>query len=334
MPTRRGAIASVLALAIAASMVSCSKAPQSSRTAAKEVTIAEYGSLLIYLPLYIAQDKGYFDQQSVHVKFVDSGGDDKTFAALVSGSAQFGVADPTFTAIAREKGQRAVVVGSIVAGAPYWGVTWDNSIRPANSPAGLRNLRIATYESPSTNYALMSETLKDHAAEVGSATIVQGSYGSLLAMLKANRADVAMELEPAVSTAVRDGAHIVYSYPQMYGPFMLTGIYVTEDYRDRNSSTVQGVVTALEMAMRYAHADPEGAIDVATRKFPDVDPKVIRTAVMRMITSSTLPAHVSMDPKGWANTVNVRVDLGDLKDRAGADRALDPSFASVAVAAK
>jgi NitT/TauT family transport system substrate-binding protein len=118
MPTRRGAIASVLALAIAASMVSCSKAPQSSRTAAKEVTIAEYGSLLIYLPLYIAQDKGYFDQQSVHVKFVDSGGDDKTFAALVSGSAQFGVADPTFTAIAREKGQRAVVVGKFARRSP------------------------------------------------------------------------------------------------------------------------------------------------------------------------------------------------------------------------
>ena len=41
-------------------------------------------------------------------------------------------------------------------------------------------------------------------AEVGSATIVQGAYGgALFAMLKAKRADVAMELEPAVSIAVK-----------------------------------------------------------------------------------------------------------------------------------
>lgn len=330
---RRHAIASLFVLALASAVGGCKPEPPAA-SALTEVTISQYGDLLIYLPLYIAQDKKYFEQQGVHVRIVNGGGDDKTFAALASGSAQFGVSDPTFTAIAREKGQRAVVVGTVVAGATYWGVTWDNNIKPADSPAGLRDLRIATYEAPSTNYALMAKTMQDHRAEVGNARIVQGSYGGLLAMVKAGRADVAMELEPAVSSAVKDGAHVVYSYPEMYGPFMLTGIYVMEDYRDRNRATTQGVVTALEMAMRYAHANPEAAIAIASRKFPDVEPQVIRTAVMRMITASTLPRHVAMDPQGWANTVNVRVGLGDLKDRAGADAALDPSFAAMAVAAK
>jgi NitT/TauT family transport system substrate-binding protein len=333
--SRRTAVAWTLAAAIAAAVGGCSQSPpQSHSSPTRDVTIAEYGSLLIYLPLYIADDQHFFEQQGVHVRFVDSGGDDKTYAAVASGSAQFGVADPTFVAIARQRGQRAVVVGSIVSGAPYWGVTWKSTITPASTPAGLRNLRIATYESPSTNYALMAETLKDHASETGGATIVQGSYGSLLAMLKADRADVAMELEPAVSTAVRDGAHIVYSYPEMYGPFMLTGIYVTEGYRDQNRSTVQGVVTAINMAMRYAHANPEGAIAVAIRKFPDVDPKVVRAAVLRMIGSSTLPAQVTMDPQGWANTVKVREGLGDLTDPAAANSALDPTFATASASAK
>ncbi len=329
---RRRAIASLFVLALASAVGGCSN-PQPS-VGSKDITISQYGDLLIYLPLYIAQDKKYFEQQGLHVRIVNGGGDDKTFAALASGSAQFGVSDPTFTAIAREKGQRAVVVGTVVAGATYWGVTWNNNIKPAASPAGLRDLRIATYEAPSTNYALMAKTLQEHRAEVGNATIVQGSYGGLLAMVKAGRADVAMELEPAVSSAVKEGAHVVYSYPEMYGPFMLTGVYVMENYRDRNRATTQGVVTALEMAMRYAHANPEGAIDVARRKFPDVDAQVIRTAVMRMINASTLPEHVTMDPQGWANTVNVRAGLGELKDRAGASSALDPSFAAAAVATK
>jgi NitT/TauT family transport system substrate-binding protein len=293
-----------------------------------EVTICQYGDLLIYLPLYIAQDQKFFEQEGLKVKFINGGGDDKTFAALAGGSAQFGVSDPTFTAIAREKGQRAVVIGTVVAGATYWGVTWNDSIKPTTTVSGLKDLRIATYEAPSTNYALMAKSIKEHKAEMGTASIVQGSYGGLLAMLKAGKADVAMELEPAASTAVKEGAHIVFSYPEMYGPFMLTGLYVLENYRDQNRDAVQGVVNALELATRYAHANPTGAIDVARRKFPEVDPQVVRSAVERMINAETLPPHVTMDPKGWENTINVRVELGDLKDRVAADRTLDPSFAA------
>jgi len=115
---------------------------------------------------------------------------------------------------------------------------------------------------------------------------------------------------------------------------MLTGIYEMEGYRDANRGTSQAVVTALEMAMRFAHANPAGAIEVARKKFPDVDPQVIRTAVTRMINESTLPSHVTMDARGWSNAVNVRVALGDLKNRSAADRTLDPSFAATAQAVR
>jgi NitT/TauT family transport system substrate-binding protein len=320
----------VLAL-FSTSLISCDSKTSPPHTL-KDVTIAQYGDLLIYLPLYIAQDQRYFEKEGVRASFISGGGDDKTFAALAAGSAQFGVSDPTFTAIAREKGSKAVVVGTVVAGATYWGVTWNKDISYAKTPIGLKNLRIATYEAPSTNYALMAKSLKDFRGQVGSARIVQGSYGNLLSMVKAGRADVAMELEPAASTAVKGGAHIVYSYPEMYGPFMLTGVYVMESYRDRDPAAVQGVVNALERAMRFAHANPGGAVAIAQRKFPEVDPQVIDAAVKRMIGSNTLPAHVTMDPAGWNKTVNVRVELGDLKDRAAADRALDDRFARRALA--
>jgi NitT/TauT family transport system substrate-binding protein len=299
--------------------------------ALKDITICQYGDLLIYLPLYIAADQGYFEQEGLRVKYINGGGDDKTFAAVASGAAQFGVSDPTFTAIAREKGQPAVVVGTVVAGATYWGVTWKDDIKPTKSVEGLKNLRIATYEQPSTNYSLMAKSLKENASAVGDARIVQGSYGSLLAMLKADQADVAMELEPVASTAVKQGAHIVFSYPEMYGPFMLTGIYTLESYRNANPQVVQGVVNALERAMRYAHANKDGAIQIARRKFPDVDPDVVASAVQRMIDESTLPQHVTMDPAGWQTTVKVRVELGDLKDARAADTTLDNTFSRKAV---
>jgi NitT/TauT family transport system substrate-binding protein len=219
----------------------------------------------------------------------------------------------------------------VVAGATYWGVTWNAKIAPTKSAAGLKDLRIATYEAPSTNYSLMAKTLKDEASAVGRARIVQGAYGTLLAMLKADQADVAMELEPVASTAVKEGAHIVYSYPEMYGPFMLTGLYVLESYRDQNRATVQAAVNALERATRFAHGDVSGAVEVARKKFPEIDPEVAQTAVARMVHDNTLPKDVTLDPAGWENTIQVRLDLGDLKSRAAADATLDASFSQAAV---
>ena len=53
---------------------------------------------------------------------------DKTWAAVLSGSAEFGVADPTFVAISAERGQNGVVVASLVNGVPCWGITVRDDI--------------------------------------------------------------------------------------------------------------------------------------------------------------------------------------------------------------
>ncbi len=327
MRTRTTAILGVLSLVLFLAGVSIWR----NRTAdnpqrLENITICQYGDLLIYLPLYIAADQKFFEKEGVQITFINGGGDDKTFAAVSSGSAQFGVSDPTFTAIAKEKGRAGVVVGSIVAGAPYYGVTWNKKVEKVKTASELHGLRIATYEAPSTNYALMARSLKGNE----DTKIVQGAYGSLLAMLKADQADIAMELEPGASTAVREGAEIVFSYPEAFGAFMLTGIYVLEEYRDRHPRQVQKVINALERAMRFAHESPSEAVAVARRKFPEVDPEVVRIAVERMISDKALPEHVTINRSGWANTVQLRFELGELKDPVAANQALDESFAQAA----
>jgi len=264
------------------------------------------------------------------VSLINGGGDDKTFAAVASGQAQFGVADPTFAAIAREKGQPGLVLATVVNGATFWGITKKAEISKITTPEQLKNLRIATYQSPSTNYTLMAETLKKNESVVGNAKIVQGAFGTLLAMLDADTADVAMELEPTVSIAQKQGAHVVYSYPEMYGPFMLTGLYTTEDFRKKNPEICQKAVNALERAMQYAHDDPEGTIAVARKVFADLDPDVVENAVHRMLEEKTIPQHARISPDAWKNAIAVRLDVGDLKSQKVGDETIDSSFADKA----
>jgi NitT/TauT family transport system substrate-binding protein len=329
--TLRVVVIAVVALALVGAGVWWAMSVSPVKPQEERVTICQYGKVFIYMPLYVAEEKGYFRDEGLDVSLINGGGDDKTFAVVSSGQAQFGVADPTFTAIAREKGQPAAVIGTIVNGATFWGVTRKPGVPVVRTPADLRDLRIATYTAPSTNYTLMSRTLAEHQNEVGQAKVVQGAFGTLLAMLDADQADVAMELEPTVSQAVKGGARVVYSYPEKYGVFLFTGIYATDEYRAAHPEVCRKVVAALQRAMRYCHEDPAGATAVAQKVFPDVDPEVVAQAMQRLLTEKAIPEGVGIDPKAWANAVDLRIRVGDLKDRAAADAAIDPTFAAEAM---
>jgi hypothetical protein len=170
-----------------------------------------------------AQHVGTVGEQLSHGHKVSTGGDEKTFTAVVTGNAQFGVSDPTFTAIARERGQGGKVVAGIVRGVPFWVVAFDPSIKNFDNPEAFKGKRVATYTAPSTSYAVMKKVLQNNGHPV-EAKIVQGAFGTLLAMLKARHADMALDIEPIVSIATAEGARVVYSPAGKLGDFAFTGL--------------------------------------------------------------------------------------------------------------
>lgn len=322
------AVSATIATAL---LAGCSKSePPQAAAQPEKITIAQFGHVFLYLPLYVAKDKGYFADEGLDVNLVSTGGDDKTFAAVASGSAQYGVADPVFTEIAREQGKGGKVVALLVNGVPFWGVTFRKDLKEINSPSDFAGLRIATYPSPSTNYAVMAETLQSTTPPV-KATIVQGAFGTLLALLKSGQADVAMELEPVTSIAVSEGGKVVYSDARKYGDFAFTGITVTDEYLAKHPKQVQAVVDAVAKAVKYVRADPEGALAVAKTEFSDVPEPVLRSALKRIVDENVVPQSVVLGEDAWNKSVTLRYKLGEVKETAGTyAKDVDPSFAQQA----
>jgi len=291
------------------------KAPTqtSESTPLKKVTVAQFGHIFVYMPLYVAKQKGFFADEGLDVKFVNTGGDEKTFAALVSHSAQFGVSDPIFTAIARQRGQGGKVVASIVNGVPLWGVT-KKDIPKITDPAMFSGLRIATYPAPSTTYTLMKDAIERGAKKkTPPGKIVQGAFGTLLAMLESDAADIAVVIEPAVSIAVSKGMKVVYSLPEVYGDFAFTGLMVTDEYHGKHPEMIQRMVNALVQAARYIREDIEGATEIAAKEFPQLSKQVCKNALERMVTSNTVPKTLKLSKEAWDKAVELRVRAGDLK---------------------
>lgn len=297
--------------------------------AAVPVTIAQYGHVFLYMPLYVAMRKGFFKKNGLEVTLVSTGGDEKTFTAVATGNAQFGVSDPTFVAIAREHGQRGKVVAAVVRGVPFWVVSLKKDIGQFSKPEQFNNYRCAAYTAPSTCYAVMKKILADGKAD--KARIIQGAFGTLPALLKSDQADMALEIEPTVSIVVNDGGHVVYSPKDVLGDFAFTGLEVSEQYAQEHPDQIKSCVEALREAMQYIHEDFDGAVEVAKEEFPDVKPDVVKEALSRLRESETIPNSPILPESAWNSAIALRKDLGDLKSEGSFSENVDMSFVDAAI---
>jgi NitT/TauT family transport system substrate-binding protein len=320
-------------------VVGCGQAPENQGAPTNQnaqqskttpITIAQFGHVFLYMPLYVAVDQGFFKDEGLDVKLVSTGGDEKTFTAVSAGNAQFGVSDPVFAAIARERGQGGKVVAQIVGGTPFWIVTYKANIKPIVDPSQLAGLKIAAYTAPSTCYAVTKQLLQNGGKPV-KAQIVQGAFGSLQAMLKSDQADAAMEIEPVVSTAVAAGGHIIYSPAAQQKTFAFTGLTVSDQYCQEHPEVIQHAVNAIVKAMNYIQTDSKGTFDVAKKEFPETDDKIIVAALKRMTQGGTTPKTPLLAKNAWANAIALRKELGDIKGNGAYEENVDMSFVGKAL---
>ncbi|MBM2814405.1 MAG: hypothetical protein HW421_1167 [Ignavibacteria bacterium] len=315
--------------------VGCYKNSDQKDNKNEKITICQWGQALIYLPLYVANEKGFFKDEGLDVNITSGNNSDlDTWLAVQSGSAQFAISDPTMIAIQREKGgPKGVLLGDIVQRVAFWAVSLDTNLKEITSPKNFKGQSIACFKFPNTAHALALRTFQLGNLQVGTdVKMVEVDYSAVLAQLKRGDATLAMLLEPAASNSVvHGGAKIVYSYPEAWGEFAFTGLTATSKYVKEHPEIVQKVLNALERAMIFIRKDPNGAIKVGNIIFPDLDTSVIKLAVERMINSKTIPENITPSKEGWIKAIDVCIEVGKLKDKKNTSELIDDSFAKKSV---
>jgi|GEM_PF-139429 len=295
-----------------------------------KIKVAHWGheKILIYAPLYVAMDGGYFAKEGLDVELVYSGNDDQVFATVISGAAQFGVGDPAFTAISREKGGEGKVIAALVGRVANWAVTKNPNIPPFTDPQKLDGMRITSFPSPSTTFTILSGLQKD--LNLSKMEIKQLAFGTEQAALERNEADLAIMLEPNASVAESQGFRVVWSLAKYYGGFALTGVTATDSFIKKDPETVQRFVNGLQAALTFCATSPEAAAKSLEKNFPTLQPEIVRAAMKRMVDDETIPRSAVIDKEAWLKTLQLRNLVGDLKSIDIADACLDSTFAEAA----
>lgn len=257
------AIATGLAAAVLAAGTAFAQAPEK-----KDVKLGVGGkALLYYLPLTIAERKGFFKEQGLDVEISDFAGGAKSLQALVGGSVDVvtGAYEHTIRMQSKEQDIRAVLELGRFPGIAV-GIRKDKAAA-YKSPKDLKGMKIGvTAPGSSTNMLVNFLLAKEGLTPQDASFIGVGSAASAVAAIRKGELDAISHLEPVLSMLEQSGdIKIVVDTRTEEGTRALFGgsnpaavLYLKKDFMDRYPNTTQALTNGLYKALQWIKtASPE-----------------------------------------------------------------------------
>jgi NitT/TauT family transport system substrate-binding protein len=239
-------------------------APRLARAQALEkpkLTLAVGGkNLLYYLPLTIAEQRGYFKAEGLDVNIVDFAGGARALQALVGGSADVVSGAFEHTVNMQAKGQRLrafVLQGrapQIVLGVN------PKTMAGYKTVADLKGKKIGVTAPGSSTNVMVNFILAKAGLKPSDVSIIGvGAGPGAVAAMRAGQIDALSNLDPVVTLLQRSGdlkivsdTRIVAEAERVFGGPMPAGcLYAQQSFIDKHPATVQALTNALVRADKW-----------------------------------------------------------------------------------
>ncbi len=313
MSTTRRLFGAALAAVTALSLASCSS--QSRDDEGSQVRINQAFQSLLYLPLYVAIDKGFFEEQGVDVALTTGGGGQNSWSSVLGGTDDFSIHDPVFGPISHENDGPGLAVASIQNAPAVW-VVGNEDVSLQNDVRGFEGSTVVTMPEPDSTWAFFNYLMRENSLDPNAVTITEASVGNELGPFLSGRADYALATEPQVSQVEAQGKHAVFSFSDIEGwyPFAFSSLMTTERYVAENPEATQAVVNAFQQASTFIYTNTDEAIAVAQNYFPDLEGEVVATAVRRELDARAYPESVEITEQAWENNMRIAEFVGSIKE--------------------
>lgn len=274
----------------------------------KKVTLSQAFQSMLYLPLYVAIDEGFFTEQGLDLTKETAGAPTVALSAVISGSAQFSIHGPEWTAIAASKGAPVDIIANVVNGAAVWIATAPDF--KFDSIKDVKGQKVVTGLMPTTSTSLFMKLLKENGMDAKSdVEMIQVAIGSEPGPFVAKQADIAVMYEPGLDQAVAKGMKVVLGFPKFYGAYAFSAVTARNDV---DPDTAQRVVNGMEMAMRFMTKNEARTAEIAKKEFANLDPAVVEAAVKRMLVDGVYPPSVDITADALKVSMDTQIALGNL----------------------
>jgi NitT/TauT family transport system substrate-binding protein len=287
------------------------QAPEKSK-----ITIAVGGkNLFYYLPLTVAERKGYFKDEGLEVEIPDFAGGARALQALVGGSADMvsGAYEHTINMAAKKQPIKAVVLQ-----AKFSSIVLLMSREKAakyRGPQDLKGLKIGvTAPGSSTNMFVNNILAKGGLKPTDVSIVGVGTGAGAFAALDKGEIDAISNLDPVITQLEATGKFVAVAdsrtekgMKEIYGgDYHASVIYITDEFIKKNPNTVQAVVNAMVRADKWiAKATPQEIVDLMPAEYKAGNPSLYKDALLKNMIGYSETGELSL--KAAQNVYNVLV---------------------------
>ncbi|MBX3674347.1 MAG: ABC transporter substrate-binding protein [Burkholderiales bacterium] len=301
----------------------------------KKITIAVGGkNLFYYLPLSVAERKGYFKDEGLEVEIPDFAGGAKALQALVGGSADMvsGAYEHTINMAAKKQPIKAVVLqakfSSIVLLLP------KDKAAKYKGPADLKGLKVGvTAPGSSTNMFVNNILARGGLKPTDISVVGVGAGSGAVAAMEKGEIDALSNLDPVITQLESTGKFVPVAdsrtekgMQEIYGgDYHASVIYITDEYIRKYPNTVQAVVNAMVRANRWvAKATPQEIVDLMPDAYKGGNPSLYKQGLLKNMIGYSEDGQMSM--KAAQNVYKVLKQFEPSVIKAGDSIRLDQTF--------
>ncbi len=224
-------------------------------------TIAVGGkNLLYYLPLTIAEQRGYFKDEGLDLTIVDFAGGARALQAVVGGSADVVSGAFEHTVNMQHKGQRMRAF-ALQGRAPQivLGVN-PKTMASFKTVADLKGKKIGVTAPGSSTNVMVNFALAKVGLRPSDVSIIGvGAANGAVAAMRSGQIDAISNLDPVITLLQRSGdlkivsdTRIVAEADNVFGGPMPAGcLYAPQSFIDRHPNTVQAMANAIVRANKW-----------------------------------------------------------------------------------
>ena len=289
-----------------------------------KVTTTIFEGAVFSLPQYVAQDKGFFEDEGLTVENVAIASGPAGATALASGGVDFMVNSPDFVVLAREQGQLQKVVGAnttrgITAVLIRSDVAQPNQAKPyPENAVDLEGLSVGITARGSSAEFIVEGVATDAGIDPNRLTYVAvGGVGPALAALEARQIEAWNGFEPGISICVYQMklCNIVADFRAGVGPEQLTDyhpnvIAANESFIEEHPDRVDRFVRALGNAMKWMQ-DPANRDELAEVIRQRIKPP--EEIIDRLIDDNLDTFGIEVEEAKYDNTLSFLQSVGVVK---------------------
>jgi NitT/TauT family transport system substrate-binding protein len=284
-----------------------------------KVTLAEVTHSVFYAPMYVAIEKGYFEEVGIEVNLILTSGADKVTAALLSGDADIGLCGSEATIYVYNGGEKDYLKtfsqltqkdGSfIVSRQKIDNFTLDDLL--GKSIIGGRK---AGMPEMTLEYALKQNGINP-STDVSIDTSI--AFSAMSGAFIGGEGDFVTLFEPTATSIENEGyGYVVASVGELGGTVPYTSYSARTSYINSNKDIIKNFDLAIQKGLDYVlNNSNEDIANVILSEFPDTSLNDLVNAIKRYREIDVWPDTTKFSEESFNHLQDIMIDYGEINSK-------------------